>query len=76
MIEIGILGIFLALLWIGWELHRISQITVNFMSGWEDAILARKQAEQQEPSLTPAPEHRISNPDMTGWRSAQKSQNP
>jgi hypothetical protein len=24
MIEIGILGIFLALLWIGWELHRVA----------------------------------------------------
>jgi len=63
-------------LWIGCELHRIAQISVNFMSGYEDAILDRKEAEQQEPSLAASPEHRIPNPDMTGWRSVQESQNP
>ena len=73
-LQAGLVVVVLALLWIAWELHRIAQITVNFMRGWEDAILAREQAER-EPSLAPAPEHRIPNPDMTGWKSAQKSQN-
>lgn len=45
MFELGILGIFVALLWIGWELHRLSQIVTNFMRGWEDAI-ARRQVEE------------------------------
>jgi len=43
MDDLAILVIAAALLWIGWELHRFSQIVVNFMHGWEDSI-ARRQA--------------------------------
>ena len=28
-----------ALLWIGWELHRIVQIAVNFMRGYEEGLM-------------------------------------
>ncbi|MGB8985123.1 MAG: hypothetical protein WCC37_00685 [Candidatus Sulfotelmatobacter sp.] len=45
MFELIGIGIFIALLWIAWELHRFSQIVVNFMRGWEDAI-ARRQADE------------------------------
>ena len=39
----GVVAI-LVLLWIGWELHRIAQLAVNFVRGYEDAIAARKRA--------------------------------
>jgi hypothetical protein len=29
MIDIGLAGIVLALLWIGWELHRIAKLVLN-----------------------------------------------
>jgi hypothetical protein len=45
MLEFLALGLLVALLWIGWELHRLSQIVVNFMTGWEDAI-ARRHADK------------------------------
>ena len=41
MIELAILGVLLALLWIGWELHRIAQLAVNYMRGYEDGIRQR-----------------------------------
>jgi hypothetical protein len=77
MMEIGILGIFVVLLWIGWELHRIAQLAINFMRGFEEGHLQRQEEieqESEEPSLVP--KRRDPNPDMTGWTSAQKSQNP
>jgi hypothetical protein len=43
--DIAMVVIAAALLWIAWELHRFSQIIVNFMRGWEDAI-ARRKAEE------------------------------
>jgi hypothetical protein len=42
MLELLALGILVALFWIAWELHRLSQIVTNFMRGWEDAIARRK----------------------------------
>jgi hypothetical protein len=42
MIAIGILGIFVALLWIGWELHRlvgdIREWLIGFVEGYQEAI--------------------------------------
>jgi len=42
MIEIGILGIFVALLWIGWELRRlvtdIREWLIGFVEGYQEAI--------------------------------------
>jgi hypothetical protein len=42
MIDIGILGIFVALLWIGWELHRlvgdIREWLIGFVEGYQEAI--------------------------------------
>lgn len=37
MTEIGILGIFVALLWIGWELHRIARYVAE-CSGELDSV--------------------------------------
>jgi hypothetical protein len=45
VLQAGVAVIAIALLWIGWELHRIAQLAVNFMCGYEEAILARKQTE-------------------------------
>jgi hypothetical protein len=41
MFELGILGIFVALLWIGWEMHRIAQLAINFARGYEDALMGK-----------------------------------
>jgi hypothetical protein len=38
MIYAGIFGVLFALLWIGWELHRIAQLAVNFTRGYEGAL--------------------------------------
>ena len=43
--DIAMVVIAAALLWIGWELHRLAQLAVNFMRGYEDAILARQEQE-------------------------------
>jgi hypothetical protein len=43
--DIAMVVIAVALVWIAWELHRFSQIVVNLMTGWEDAI-ARKKSEE------------------------------
>jgi hypothetical protein len=43
--DIAMVVIAVALGWIAWELRRFSQIVVNFMRGWEDAI-ARRHAEE------------------------------
>jgi hypothetical protein len=43
MSDLTLLGIFLALLWIGWEIHRIAQLAVNYMRGYEDGIRQRMQ---------------------------------
>jgi hypothetical protein len=37
-IQVGAVVLLLALLWIGWELHRIAQMCFNFLSGMEDGI--------------------------------------
>jgi hypothetical protein len=37
----GVVIIAIALLWIGWELHRIAQLAVNYMRGYEDGIRQR-----------------------------------
>jgi hypothetical protein len=39
MIEIGILGIVGALLWIGWELHKIGGMVREFLEAFAEAYL-------------------------------------
>jgi len=46
MFELTSLGILVALLWIGWELHKIAQLAVNFIAGYEQAIRERMAAGQ------------------------------
>jgi hypothetical protein len=41
MIELLMLGIFLALLWIGRELYLIAQLALNFVCGYENALQGR-----------------------------------
>jgi hypothetical protein len=43
MIDLMLLGIFVALLWIGWELHRLAQMCFNVLRGMEDRILGTYQ---------------------------------
>jgi hypothetical protein len=52
MIDIGILGILVALLWIGWELHRIAQLAMNFMRGYEEGYLQRREEIEHESEET------------------------
>jgi hypothetical protein len=70
MIEILLMTIVLSLLWIGWELHRVVNTAKEFLEGFVEGY---QESMAQRSSLTPAPEHRIANPDMSGWKSAQKS---
>jgi hypothetical protein len=39
MIDIGLAGIVLALLWIGWELHRIAKLVAEFLLAFSEAYL-------------------------------------
>jgi hypothetical protein len=71
--DIAILIIAASLLWIGWELHRVARLATIWVDELERLA---QESERQKTSSVPAPEHRIPNPDMTGWESAQKSQNP
>jgi hypothetical protein len=45
MIEIGILGIVFALLWIGWEMHRMiaraDEFMENFVEGYLEALRSK-----------------------------------
>jgi len=43
MIRIGILGIVLALLWIGWELHRLIARADEFMEGYVNSFIKAMQ---------------------------------
>jgi hypothetical protein len=46
--DITMVVIAVALLWIGWELHRIAQLAVNFMRGFEDGYFQRKREVEEE----------------------------
>jgi hypothetical protein len=46
--DLILIGIFVALLWIGWELHRLAQLAVNFMRGFEDGYFQRKREVEEE----------------------------
>lgn len=39
MIEIGILGVVLALLWIGWELHGLAKLGTEFLEGFVEGYM-------------------------------------
>jgi hypothetical protein len=39
MIEIGILGIVGALLWIGWELRKLASLAREFMEGFVEGYM-------------------------------------
>jgi hypothetical protein len=39
MIDIGLVGIVLALLWIAWELHRIAKLVAEFLLAFSEAYL-------------------------------------
>jgi len=41
--DLELLIITAALLWIGWELHRIAEFAMNFVNGFEEGTLHRRQ---------------------------------
>lgn len=41
VLQAGVVVIALALLWIGWELHRIAQLAVNYVRGYEEGVRQR-----------------------------------
>ncbi len=47
VLQAGVVVVALALLWIGWELHRIARLALNFMEGFEEGYLKRKKELEQ-----------------------------
>ena len=43
VLQTGVVVIALALLWIAWELHRVASLAINFIGGFEESYLKRKQ---------------------------------
>jgi hypothetical protein len=40
--DIALVVIAVALVWLAWELHRIVQVAINFMRGYEEGYLQRR----------------------------------
>ena len=43
-VQAGAVAMILALLWIGWELHRLATLVKNFMEGFVEGYLESTQA--------------------------------